>query len=71
MIHEPKLVVGVGVQGRSTSSGPLDWPGLALRNSAQMHRKSSLYRSIGLKGDTVSQEAKEELSPPPGISSRG
>jgi pimeloyl-ACP methyl ester carboxylesterase len=53
------------------SSGPLDRPGLALRRSAQMQRKSSLYLSIGLKGEAVCQDERAELSPPPGMSSRG
>src|SRR6266508_2798199 len=53
------------------SSGPLDWPGLALRRSAQIQRKSSLYLSIALKGEAVCQDERAELSPPPGMSSRG
>src|SRR5438128_12686439 len=53
------------------SRGPLDWPGFALRRSAQIHRKSSLYLSIGLNGEAVSQDANDELSPPPGMSSSG
>ena len=36
--------------GRSTSSGPEDWPALALRRSAAMQRYSPLNSSIALKG---------------------
>ena len=38
-------------QGRSISSGPEEWPPLALRRSDAMQRYSPLNYSIGLNGE--------------------
>jgi hypothetical protein len=64
--HPAKLAVEVGFP----SSGPEDWPPLALRKSAAITRNSPLNSSNGLKG-CVASPATVELSPPPGITSSG
>src|SRR5207248_2173401 len=48
VIHQAKVIVGVCVPCRSTSSGPEDCPPLALRRSEAMQRYSALNSSIGL-----------------------
>ena len=55
--------------GRSISSGPEDWPPLALRRSDAMQRYSPLNSSIGLKGPLKPEIV--EFNPPPAMSNNG
>jgi hypothetical protein len=76
VVHQPELVVGVGVPGPVDLQRAAGLPGVgvaqvALRRSAQMQRKSLRYRSIGSNGEAVCHDASDELSPPPGMSSSG
>src|SRR5207247_1548205 len=50
--------------GRSISSGPEDWPSLALRRSDAMQRYSPLHSAIGLKGSPRVKPEIVEFSPP-------
>ena len=56
--------------GRSNSSGPEDWPSLALRRSDAMQRCSPLNSSIGLKGELIKRDIVE-FNPPPAMSNNG
>ena len=47
VVHQPELIVGVGVPGTLDLQRPLDRPGLAFHRSAQIQRNSFFYRSIG------------------------
>src|SRR5262245_22855351 len=55
--------------GRSISSGPDDWPGLALRRSDAMQRYSPLNSSMALNG--LASPAIVEFKPPPRDEQKG
>jgi hypothetical protein len=54
-------------QGPSISSGPEDWPPLALRRSAKMQRYSPLNSSMGLKGLPLLKPEIVEFHPTPDV----
>src|SRR4030095_1628976 len=71
VIHKGEVIVGVGVHGRSISSGPEDWPLGTLRRSAVIQRYSSLNSSVALNGARCEMKPMVEFWPPPGMTNSG